>query len=132
MFHVSLLKKATCTLPPEKVLLPPNSSSVQEPELILDHRLHRKNNRVVTQLLVKWKELPAELGTWEDEDPYRMLFPEVTSCGKAVAKGRGNVRNRTSSGAEEVNAGETEVRVGKTTRVKKANVRVSGSEWVSK
>jgi hypothetical protein len=37
-----------------------------EPDLILDRRLTKKGNTIVTQVLIKWARLPSSLDTWED------------------------------------------------------------------
>jgi hypothetical protein len=35
-----------------------------EPELILERRLFKKGNAAITQVLVKWTELPTKMATW--------------------------------------------------------------------
>lgn len=53
VFHVSLLKKATGITPYSISVVPNEISLVDEPELVLDKRLKNKDNRVVSQLLIK-------------------------------------------------------------------------------
>jgi hypothetical protein len=48
-----------------------------EPEAILDRRLFKKGNTIVPQVLVQWKDLPAEMITWEDYNVVKTRFPEA-------------------------------------------------------
>jgi len=63
---------------------------MQTPEMVLDRRVHNKAHRTSYQLLIKWKNSPAELATWEEDEIIR-LFPEFMAWGQAVANGGGNV-----------------------------------------
>ena len=64
---------------------------MQTPEMVMDRRVHNKAHRTSYQLLIKWKNSPAELATWEEEDEIIRLFPEFTAWGQADANGGGNV-----------------------------------------
>jgi hypothetical protein len=69
IFHVSQLKSFTPDYTPvfAELPTPPKLDLCElEPELILDRRLTKKGNSVVTQILVKWKTLPETMATWED------------------------------------------------------------------
>ena len=54
---------------------------MQTPEMVLDRRVHNKAHRTSYQLLIKWKNSPAELATWEEEDEIIRLFPESSRLG---------------------------------------------------
>jgi len=55
VFHVSLLKKVVGIPPPNVSTLPPDNSTMQEPECVLDTRFKTKGRRAISQVLVKWK-----------------------------------------------------------------------------
>jgi hypothetical protein len=48
-----------------------------QPELILDRRLSKKGNAAITQVLVRWSSLPANLATWEDYNVIKTKFPDA-------------------------------------------------------
>jgi hypothetical protein len=62
-----------------------------QPELILDRRLSKKGNASITQVLVRWSSLPANLATWEDYNVIKTKFPDATTWGQAATQGGGNV-----------------------------------------
>lgn len=68
VFHVSQLKKKTgsssCT-PYLPTTVTAHGHVILEPEAILDRRLVKRNNRPVTQVLVKWYNAPLEESSWE-------------------------------------------------------------------
>lgn len=133
VFHVSLLKKAQGVLPSVVSTLPTDLAGAREPELVLDERLQNKNHRVVQQLLIKWKNWPVELTTWEDEDQVRHLLPARSACGQAVDLGGKNVMIKEGAKRLEVDSEAEEIlRGGKTGRIKKPSTRVYGPKWVSK
>jgi hypothetical protein len=70
---------------------------------VLNSRLYKKGNKVVTQLLVKWSGWPDSLATWEDEQAIKQRFPGPVEVGP---------RRRSH-------------------RVIRPNVRISGPEWSS-
>jgi hypothetical protein len=47
----------------------------------LDHRLEKKGNMVVTQVLMQWSDLLATLTTWEDYTVLRNKFPTASAWG---------------------------------------------------
>jgi len=91
VLYVSLLKKVIGSAPIRFSLLPKEPSAMQTPEMVMDRRVHNKAHRTSYQLLIKWKNSPAELATWEEEDEIIRLFPEFTAWGQADANGGGNV-----------------------------------------
>jgi hypothetical protein len=50
-------------------------------EKIIDQRLVKKGNVVVTRILVQWSNLPKSSTTWEDYYVLKMMFPSVTVWG---------------------------------------------------
>lgn len=94
VFHVSLLKPVKGTGPVPFTPLPTDDIPVQVPDMVLDRGAVTRNNRLYHELLVKWRDLPPPLATWEDEDGLLQRFPEFTAWGQAVANGGGNVTVR--------------------------------------
>lgn len=69
-FHVSCLKKAIGQGTVTSSVLPPldeEGKLVMVPDEILDRRERTLRNRVITEYLVRWKDLPIEDATWEGE-----------------------------------------------------------------
>ena len=116
VFHVSLLKRAIGNTTLVSSTLPPDTTSMQEPECILDRRLKNKGRRTISQLLIQWAGWPPELATWEDEDQVRHLLPSTTACGPAVSQGGKNVTNLIKASPRPM-------------REKKPNTRVAGPNW---
>jgi hypothetical protein len=48
-----------------------------QPELILDRQLSKKGNAAVTQVLVQWFSLPADMATWEDYNVIKSRFSDA-------------------------------------------------------
>ena len=116
VFHVSLLKRAIGNTTLVSSTLPPDTTSMQEPECILDRHLKNKGRRTISQLLIQWVGWPPELATWEDEDQVRHLLPSTTACGQAVSQGGKNVTNLIKASPRPM-------------REKRPNARVAGPNW---
>ena len=70
VFHVSRLKKALGQNVVPSAILPPlddEGKLILVPEFILDRREKQLRRRVIREYLVKWKDLPVEDATWENE-----------------------------------------------------------------
>jgi hypothetical protein len=70
VFHVSCLKKVIGDKIPIQTILPEldeEGKVILEPEKISGTRTKQLRNRVITEYLVKWKNIPVEDSTWEDE-----------------------------------------------------------------
>ena len=70
VFHVSCLKKALGQQVISSTDLPPLDEEghlVLVPEEIIDVRERKLRNRVIKEYLVRWKDLPAEDATWDNE-----------------------------------------------------------------
>ena len=82
VFHVSLLKKVIGDITLTTHVLPPKASciSTEVPEIVWDQRLKTKNKRVVSQLLIKWRDWLAEMATWEDEDTFLLAQIRAPTC----------------------------------------------------
>jgi hypothetical protein len=59
------------------------STGLQVPEEVLNSRLYKKGNKVVTQLLVKWSSWPDSLATWEDEQAIKQRLSYGTGLGSS-------------------------------------------------
>jgi hypothetical protein len=74
IFHVSCLKKAIGQhITPIEVLSPMDEEGqlVLIPEEILEVRQKRLRNRSIKEYLIRWKDLPIEDTTWENEQVVR-------------------------------------------------------------
>jgi hypothetical protein len=70
VFHVSRLKKVIGNKIPVQTILPEldeEGKIILEPEAITDTRIRQLRNRSISEYLIKWRKLPAEDSTWEDE-----------------------------------------------------------------
>jgi hypothetical protein len=70
IFHVSCLKKALGQQVTVTEELPPTDDEghlVLQPEAIIDTRERQLRSRKIREFLVRWKNLPDEDATWEDE-----------------------------------------------------------------
>jgi hypothetical protein len=90
VFHVSQLKAYT----PDHTLVfselpaaPQLDLADLKPESVLDRRLTKKGNAAVTQVLIKWNSLPAELATWEDYSVLKVRYPSAAAWGQAGPQG---------------------------------------------
>ena len=79
VFHVSCLKKVigenilVQTIFPE---LDEEGKIILEPEAVTKTRTRQLRNRSISEYLIKWKNLPTEDSTWEDENFIQKL-PEL-------------------------------------------------------
>ena len=71
IFHVSCLKKVigeknlVQTIFPELV---EEGKIILEPEAVMETRTQQLHNRSISKYLIKWKNLPTEDSTWEDDN----------------------------------------------------------------
>jgi hypothetical protein len=144
VFHASQLKKA---IPASTAVseLPNFAHELQIPLQVLDRRLHRHQDMVVPQVLVRWSHMPATLATWEDEEPLRQQFPRAPAWGQAVSQGGKDVTVHDSATTVEAStegvdasseddadgsdAGDDDVGHLKTKQIRRPNPRVTGPEW---
>jgi hypothetical protein len=94
VFHVSQLKPYTAQYTPVFNTLPvvPHLDVAElEPEVILERRLVKKGNAAITQVLVKWSQLPTEMATWEDYYVLQQWYPEASVWSPAASQGGSNV-----------------------------------------
>lgn len=131
VFHVSQLKKALAPLV-SVAQLPDSLAGFQVPEQVLQRRLSSDDN---PQILVKWLGLSSSLATWEDLSALQQAFPHAPACGQAGLHRGGNVSTLAPqkkleeagrAGGEDGMNGP-----GRSTRVRRPNVRVTGPEWVT-
>jgi hypothetical protein len=64
------------------------------PKHILDHHLVKKGNVAITQVLVKWTQLPDSSRTWEDYTMVHARFLMATAWGQAVSSEGGSVSTK--------------------------------------
>ena len=70
VFHVSSLKKVVgqqVTIQTELPELDEEGKLILEPKAILEVRTKKFHSRDIIKYLIKWKKLPPEDATWEDE-----------------------------------------------------------------
>jgi hypothetical protein len=70
VFHVSCLKKVIGgKIPIQTILLDINEEGkiILEPKAILETKIKQLRNQAINEYLIKWKNLPVEEATWEDE-----------------------------------------------------------------
>jgi hypothetical protein len=82
IFHVSCLKKVINNKILVQTILPEINEEgkiILEPETILETRIKQLRNRAITEYLVKWKNLPVEEATWED-DLFMQKHPQLVKC----------------------------------------------------
>ena len=82
IFHVSYLKKVIGDKIPIQTILPKLNEEgkvILEPEKISETRTKQLRNRVITEYLVKWKNLRVEDSTWEDES-FVQKHPQLIVC----------------------------------------------------
>jgi hypothetical protein len=95
VFHVSCLKKVIGDKIPVQTILPEldeEGKIILEPEAITDTRIRQLRNRSISEYLIKWRKLPAEDSTWEDES-FIQKHPELFKrCGKHLSQGEGHVK----------------------------------------
>ena len=71
LFHVSCLTKVIGDkIPVETILLELDEEGkiILEPEAVTETRTLQLRNRSISEYLIKWKNLPTEDSTWEDEN----------------------------------------------------------------
>ena len=79
VFHVSCLKKVIGDkLPIQKSLpkLDKEGKTILEPKAVTETRTQQLRNRSISEYLIKWKNLPTENFTWEDEN-FMQKHPEL-------------------------------------------------------
>jgi hypothetical protein len=95
VFHVSCLKKVIGDKIPVQTILPEldeEGKIILEPKAITDTRICQLRNRSISEYLIKWRKLPAEDSTWEDES-FIQKHPELLKrCGQHLSQEEGHVK----------------------------------------
>ena len=76
VFHVSCLKKVIRDKIPVQTILPKldeEGKIILDPKVVTETRIHQLRNRSISEYLIKWKNLPTEDSTREDEILYRSI-----------------------------------------------------------
>jgi len=79
VFHVSCLKKVTgdkLLVQTILVELDEEGKIIFELEVVKERRTRQRRNRSLSKYLIKWKNLPIEDSTWEDEN-FIQKHPEL-------------------------------------------------------
>ena len=79
VFHVSCLKKFIGENLPVQTIFPKldeEGKIILEPEAVTETRTRQLQNRSISYYLIKWKNLPTEDSTWEDEN-FIQKHPEL-------------------------------------------------------
>jgi hypothetical protein len=79
VFHVSCLKKVIGNKIPVQTIFPEldeEGKIILELEVVTETRIRQLRNQSISEYLIKWKNLPAEDSTWEDEN-FIQKHPEL-------------------------------------------------------
>ena len=95
VFHVSCLKKVIG----DKILvqtifpkLDEEEKIILEPKAVTERRNWQLRNRSILEYLIKWKNLPTEDSTWEDENFIQKHPKLLKHWGQHFFEGEGNFR----------------------------------------
>jgi hypothetical protein len=95
VFHVSCLKKVIGDKIPVQTIFPEldeEGKIILEPKAITDTRICQLKNRSISEYLIKWRKLPAEDSTWEDES-FIQKHPELLKRYRQhLSQGEGHVK----------------------------------------
>jgi hypothetical protein len=110
VFHVSCLKKVIGDKIPIQTIFPEldkEGKIILDLEAITDTRIHQLRNRSISEYLIKWRKLPAEDSTWEDESFIQKHpnFSKVTQALRTTLVSRGGACSALNSGALPLNWG---------------------------
>ena len=92
VFHVSCLKKVIDEKITVKTIFPrldEEGKIILEPEAVTKTRNRQLQNRSILEYLTKWKNLPIEDSTWEDESFIQKHLELLKHWGKNFLKERG-------------------------------------------
>jgi hypothetical protein len=95
VFHVSCLKKVIDDKIPVQTIFPKldkEGKIILEPESITDTIILQPRNRSISEYLIKWRKLPAEDSTWEDESFIQKHSKLLKSCRQHLSQGEGHVK----------------------------------------
>ncbi|GMI75415.1 hypothetical protein HRI_001210800 [Hibiscus trionum] len=94
IFHVRLLKKKIgdkAFTSQDPLEMTDDGQLKVYPALVLDKRMVKRNNIVVTQLLVQWSNLAPEEATWEDYQVLKSQFLDFNPWGQESTREEGIV-----------------------------------------
>jgi hypothetical protein len=92
--HVSCLKKVIGDkIPVQTILreLDEEGKIILDTEAITDTRIYQLRNRSISEYLIKWRKLPAEDSTWEDESFIQKHPKLLKHYGQHLSQGEGHV-----------------------------------------
>ena len=79
VFHVSCLKKVIGeNIPVQTILLELDEEGkiMLKPKVVTETRTRQLQNRSISEYLIKWKNLPTKVSTWEDEN-FKQKHPKL-------------------------------------------------------
>ena len=91
-----MLKKCYRDKIPIQTILPEldeEGKTILEPEAVTEIRTRQLRNRSISEYLIKWKNLPTEDSTWEDENFIQKHPKLLKHCGQHFFEGEGHVRS---------------------------------------
>jgi hypothetical protein len=95
IFHVSCLKKVIGDNIPVQTIFPEldeEGKIILDPKAITDTRIRWLRNSSILEYLIKWRKLPAEDSTWED-DSFIQKHPKLLNhCRQHLYEGEGHVK----------------------------------------
>jgi hypothetical protein len=95
VFHVSCLKKVIGEKIPVQTIfleLDEEGKIILDTEAITDTRIHQLGNISISEYLIKWRKLPTEDSTWEEES-FIQKHPELLKhYGQHLSQGEGHVK----------------------------------------
>ena len=95
VFHVSCLKKVIgdkIAVQTIFIELEEEAKIILEPEAITDTRTCQLRNRSISKYLIKWRKLPVENSTWEDETFIKKHPKLLKRCRQHLSQGEGHVK----------------------------------------
>jgi hypothetical protein len=95
VFHVSCLKKVIGGKIIVQTILPKldeEGKIILELEVITDTRIRQLKNRSISEYLIKWRKLPVEDSTWEDESFIQKHPKLLKRCVQHFFVGQGHVK----------------------------------------
>uniref|UniRef100_A0ACD5Y888 Uncharacterized protein n=1 Tax=Avena sativa TaxID=4498 RepID=A0ACD5Y888_AVESA len=90
VFHVSRLKPFQANYVPvfsELPAAPDLQISAPTPMEIVEHRMVRKDNSAIPQILVRWAHMPENHTTWEDYYVLKTRYPDASLWEVEVSRG---------------------------------------------
>lgn len=113
-------------------MLPTPDVRLQVSSRILDRRLVPRGDKLIAQVLIKWRCSPESMATWEDQELLKQTFSRAPAWGQAVFR-PGKIVSSTGTTTAEIDEMLQEdpasERRSRPKRNKQVPTRVAGPEW---